>query len=240
MSIHQFVQSLLQSDSPGDTLRRAYASGELRAILPEVHALYGVPQPAEHHPEVDTGWHIELCINQAQYEAHGLSKSSAEALMYAVLLHDVGKAVTVESWPLHPSHESLGVPLVEAINRRSDMPLSAQVLALTACKEHLKVHRFFEMKEKSIIRFLTELPSEHIMLLALACRSDARGRLGMSQEAYPQADALITVGAALLREGLYPTPGSDMLTAEGQTQHRNRLAVVKQVIQNKEDSSHAY
>lgn len=163
--------------------------GALARVMPEIDALFGVPQRPEFHPEVDTGRHLMLALEVAAAEAQ------PTAVRVAVLLHDLGKALTpVEQLPSHPGHESRGLPLVRGFCERLRVASAHRDLALVVCAEHLNVHRVRELRPVTVLRLLETLRAfrdgdffEHALA---ACRCDARGRLDRETAAYPQADIL--------------------------------------------------
>lgn len=166
------------------------------AEVPELLALRGIPQPPQHHPEVDTLWHVALSLEQAR------RLSSEPALHFAVLVHDLGKGVTPrDNWPHHHHHESLGVPLVKAVCDRLQVSPSYRELALLVCRYHLHCHRATEMTPRNVRRLLRSLQAvehpERFALFLLACEADVRGRLGMEGRSYPQPELL---RAAALRQ----------------------------------------
>ncbi len=153
------------------------------AQVPELLALSGVPQPPYYHPEVDTLYHVALSLEQARL------LSSEPALHFAVLVHDLGKGVTPrDNWPHHRDHETLGVPLVEAVCERLQVPLPYRELAVLVCRYHLHCHRASELSPRGLRRLLRNLQAteqpERFALFLLACEADARGRLGLSQRSY--------------------------------------------------------
>lgn len=172
--------------------------GDLHVVtaeVPELLALSGVPQPPHHHPEIDTLYHVALSLEQARL------LSAEPALHFAVLLHDLGKGVTPrDNWPHHRDHESLGVPLVEAVCERLRVPPAYRELALLVCRYHLHCHRASELPPRSVRRLLRSLQAaekpERFALFLLACEADARGRIGLAQRSYPQPELL----RQLLRE----------------------------------------
>jgi tRNA nucleotidyltransferase (CCA-adding enzyme) len=164
-------------------------AGALAALFPEVDALYGVPQRAEHHPEIDTGAHLELCLDAAARDALPL------AARVAVMLHDLGKGVTpADVLPGHRGHEEAGLPLIEAFGRRLRVPRAQRELALAVCREHIRVHRATELrpgKLLALIEALRGLRDEAFFEQALAaCAADARGRSGFEDDPYPSAEHL--------------------------------------------------
>lgn len=182
------VSRALGSECPRCFLDVLRESGALAELLPEVEALFGVPQPAEHHPEVDTGEHLRLCLDACA--ALGCSGETA----FAVLLHDLGKALTpAGELPKHPGHEQSGLPLVEAVCRRFRVPTAVRQLALAVCAHHLRAHRVLEARPASVMRLLERLDafrSGPFEAFLQACEADYRGRAGRAEEPYPQADYL--------------------------------------------------
>jgi len=174
---------------PDEFLRVLRACGALRELLPEVDALFGVPQSAAHHPEIDTGEHLLLALQQAaRLDAPATSR-------FAVLMHDLGKALTpVETLPRHIGHERRGLAAVTAVCDRLRAPNRYRELALAVCAQHLLCHRAPELRGKTVLRLLAGAgllrQPERLEAFLLACEADARGRLGREDQPYPQADYL--------------------------------------------------
>ncbi len=184
------LERALAEPAPEQFVRLLRATGALAILLPEVDALYGVPQRAEYHPEVDTGVHLELCLAMAARLAAGDSQVG-----YAVLLHDLGKGITpAEVLPAHIGHESAGLPLVDAVNARLKAPRDPAALARLVCRHHLDAHRALELRPATLIDLLGALDAwrrpERFERFLLACEADKRGRGGRAEAAYPQADHL--------------------------------------------------
>ena len=163
--------------------------GALAELLPELEALFGVPQTAEHHPEIDSGVHTLMALQQAA------SLSQSTEVRFAVLLHDLGKGTTPEDqWPRHIAHEKRGVKLVKQACRRLKAPNRYRDLALLACEYHLHCHRALELRGRTILKLLNATGAlrqpERFEAFLLACEADARGRLGLEDRPYPQADYL--------------------------------------------------
>lgn len=160
-----------------------YTSGRLARDLPEVYALYGVPQKAEHHPEVDTGVHAMLVVQQARL------LSSDPAVVFAALVHDLGKALTPsDEWPAHRGHEERGIAPVNAVCDRLGVPADIRRLALLVCEDHLECHRAFEMRPGSIVQWLERnnwlVERTEMQNFLHACEADARGRTGFEHREY--------------------------------------------------------
>lgn len=190
MLADQQLLSILTSDYPAAELNRAYKSGWLAAVLPEVNALYGVPQNPAHHPEVDTGRHIELALYQAaMYGAR-------PEVRFAILMHDLGKGITPKNeWPSHVNHELTGVELVNNVCDRLNIGPEWRHLAVKVCEYHLHSHRAFVMRTSSINRLIRHLGFEEdtqfMANFIMACRCDATGRIGKQKMPYRQGNFLV-------------------------------------------------
>ncbi|MNR80697.1 Multifunctional CCA protein [compost metagenome] len=159
--------------------------GALQRILPELDVLWGVPQPAQYHPEIDTGVHIMLVIDYAA------SIQADLPVRCAALLHDLGKGVTpAELWPRHHGHEMHSVKLVDAVCKRLKIPNECRDLALMTAREHGNVGRALELRANTIVSLLERCdafrkPQRFIdMLQASEC--DHRGRTGFEEKPFPQ------------------------------------------------------
>lgn len=163
--------------------------GALRVVFPEVDALFGVPQPEQWHPEVDTGVHVMLCLKRAA------ELQAPVVVRFAVLAHDLGKGATPrEEWPKHIMHESRGLPLVDRLCSRLKVPAAHRELARVAAKEHGNVHRGLQLRPETVLKLLENTDAfrrpERFSQLLLACQCDAQGRTGMEQKPYPQREYL--------------------------------------------------
>lgn len=161
----------------------------LDKIFPEINGLFGVPQPEKYHPEIDTGIHVMLCLEQAA------RLSSSLEVRFAALVHDLGKGMSPkEHWPHHYGHETQGLPLLEHMCSRLRVPNSFKALALQVMQYHTHCHRAFELRASIITDMLTALgafkPVNKLPEFLLACEADARGRTGLENIAYPQAALL--------------------------------------------------
>ncbi|MBA3485849.1 MAG: multifunctional CCA addition/repair protein [Lysobacter sp.] len=188
--VWQELRRALASARPSAFLRTLHDCGALAAVLPEVDALYGVPQRAEYHPEVDTGLHTELVCDMAARLAPG-----DDLIGFAALTHDLGKALTPEHvLPRHIGHEQAGIAPLHALCERLKIPTEHRLLAEVACREHLNVHRFDELRAQTVIALIERCDGfrkpARIAQLALVCEADKRGRTGHEDAAYPQGAAL--------------------------------------------------
>lgn len=163
--------------------------GALQQLLPELDVLFGVPQPPAHHPEIDTGVHTLSVLEQAALHGQPL------AVRWACLLHDLGKGTTRPSeWPRHIAHEQRGVKLIKAVNERFKAPKDCQELALLVGEYHTHGHRALELRPSTLLELLQSFDvyrrPQRFEDFIMACEMDARGRLGLEDRAYPQADYL--------------------------------------------------
>ncbi|HWA13268.1 MAG TPA: multifunctional CCA addition/repair protein [Burkholderiales bacterium] len=187
----------LMEDHPSRMLLALRQCGALARILPEVDVLFGVPQPEKHHPEVDTGVHVLLALDEAARRGHPL------AVRFAVLLHDLGKGDTPEEkWPKHHGHEQQGVARVEAVCERLRVPAECRDLAVLVARHHGNVHRALELRPGTVAAMLAAVdlyrkPQRFEEFLA-ACEADMHGRTGREHEPYPQA-ALLRAAAVAAR-----------------------------------------
>lgn len=163
----------------------------LERIFPEIHCLFGVAQPEKYHPEIDTGVHSLLCLEQAA------ALSTRPEVRFAALMHDLGKGLTPEElWPHHYGHEKNGLPVLENLCRRLRVPNAFKSLAMQVMQYHTHCHRVFELKPSTLTDMLSALgalkpANAGLNDFLLACEADARGRTGFEQIDYPQARYII-------------------------------------------------
>ncbi|WP_143313976.1 multifunctional CCA addition/repair protein [Colwellia sp. UCD-KL20] len=181
-------KSLLE-DNPEVFFETLKACGALKALLPEIDTLWGIPNPALWHPEICSGLHTMMVLQQA------VKLSKKPEVRFAALCHDLGKGNTPKpEWPSHRGHEKSGLPLVKNVCNRLRVPNSYQTLALKVCEYHLHCHKAFELKPSTILRLFNALDvwrrPEEFNDFILACTADMRGRTGFEDKEYPQADYL--------------------------------------------------
>jgi tRNA nucleotidyltransferase (CCA-adding enzyme) len=169
--------------------------GALGRILPELDCLFGVPQPPQHHPEVDTGEHVMRALDCAAQRGESLE------VRFALLVHDLGKGTTPqEEWPRHIGHEGRSAPLIEALCERLRVPVACRELALAVAKWHTHVHRAMELRPETLLKVLEQCDAfrrpQRFGSMLRACECDARGRLGFEVRPYPQADRMREAAAA--------------------------------------------
>ncbi len=194
----------LAGPSPRVFFENLRACGALAVLFPEVDRLFGVPQPPKWHPEVDTGIHTMMVIEQAE------KLSDDVAVRFAGLVHDLGKGTTRESdLPSHPGHEKRGVALIDAMAERLPLPRACRDLGRLVAEYHTHCHRAAELKPKTLLKVLEATDAfrrpERFEQFVLACEADARGRTQLEDRDYPQADlfrgalaAALTVDAAAI------------------------------------------
>jgi tRNA nucleotidyltransferase (CCA-adding enzyme) len=164
--------------------------GALAKIIPEVDALFGVPQPEKHHPEIDCGIHTMLVVDDAALHNYPLE------VRFAALTHDLGKGNTPKDiLPRHIGHELRSVDLLHAMCARLRVPADCRDLGLLAARYHGDVHRARELRAETVFKLFQAADAwrrpERFNALLQVCASDARGRTGHEQDAYPQADYLL-------------------------------------------------
>ena len=161
--------------------------GALRIVFPEVDALFGIPQPAEWHPEIDTGLHVMMVLDQAE------ALSDALEVRFAALVHDLGKGTTPQAMlPSHHGHETRGCKLIRRLAERLPVPRACRDLGLLVSEYHTHVHRALQLRPKTLLKVLERTDAfrrpERFEQFLLACEADARGRAGLEDRDYPQAD----------------------------------------------------
>ncbi|MHB1084424.1 MAG: multifunctional CCA addition/repair protein [Thiobacillus sp.] len=158
--------------------------GALARLFPEIDRLFGVPQPPEHHPEVDTGVHVMLVVDWAARQGFSLP------VRFAALTHDLGKGVTPpELWPKHHGHEAKSVELVRALSERIRVPVECRELAIAVARDHGNVHRALELRAATVVELLERIDAfrrpERFGEMLQACECDFRGRPGYEARDYP-------------------------------------------------------
>ena len=180
----------LAEQSPQVFFEVLKACNALEVLLPEIDALFGVPQRADYHPEIDTGIHTLMALKAAT------KLTDCEAIRFAVLVHDVGKAITPEDvLPSHSGHEKRGLPLVKAICDRLTVPNKHRQLAMSVTEFHLHCHRALELKPATLLKLFQSIgairsPDKLIDFLT-CCEADIKGRAGFENAAYPSKDYLL-------------------------------------------------
>ena len=183
--VWQEMEKALGERSPSRFIEVLRDCGALERILPELDRLFGVPQPEEHHPEVDTGIHTLMVLQQA------CRLSDDTVVRFAALMHDLGKGVTPESeWPHHIEHEARGADIVLDVCKRLRIPNEYRDLAELTARFHLHYHRALELKPSTVVKTLEQLDAfrkpQRFEKFLLASEADARGRPGHEDSTFPQ------------------------------------------------------
>ena len=185
--VWQEMQKALTEKTPTSFIETLRACGALKRILPELDRLWGVPQPEEHHPEIDTGIHTLMVLEQA------CILSEAGDVRFAALVHDLGKGTTPEKeWPRHIGHEARGADIVKKVCQRLRIPNEYRDLAERTARFHLHYHRALELKPATVVKTLVQLDAfrkpDRFEKFLLASEADARGRTGYENKVFPQGD----------------------------------------------------
>ena len=180
----------LMEKNPSRFIETLRECGALQKIMPELDALFGVPQPPLHHPEIDCGIHVMMVLDDAARHDYSL------VTRFAALLHDLGKGNTPSDiLPRHLGHEARGVSLVQALCERLRVPAECRDLAQLTARYHGDIHRAFELRADTVIKLFQSVDAwrkpERFAELLQACASDARGRTGHEADNYPQAAYLL-------------------------------------------------
>jgi len=184
--IWQEIHRSLTERSPEVFFEVLRECGALAVILPEIDALYGVPQPEKHHPEIDTGVHTMMVLQQA------VLLTSSPQVRFAALTHDLGKALTpAEFWPSHHGHEKKGLPALKQLAARIRLPNDFADLSAKVMEFHGHAHRALELKATTLLKLLESIGAfrqvSKLDGFLLACEADSKGRLGYEARDYPQA-----------------------------------------------------
>lgn len=224
--VWQELRKALQSERPSAFLATLREAGALKAVLPEVDALYGVPQRADFHPEIDTGLHQQMVSDMTARLAPG-----DDLIGFAALAHDLGKALTPkDELPKHIGHEAAGIAPLRALCARLKMPAEHRELAELACREHLNVHRLSELRDATVYELLARCDAfrkpERIAQLAKICEADKRGRGGSEASDYAQGRELQRLHAAALAVNARDLDSNLAGPALGEALRKARIAAI--------------
>ena len=209
--VWQEADKALREPAAGEFFRVLRDCGALAVVFPEIDALFGVPQPAEWHPEIDTGIHTLMVLDQAAL------LDPDPKIRFAALVHDLGKGQTPRSeWPHHRGHEERGAALIEAMAARLRIPTEYRDLASIVARYHGLVHRALELRPSTVVALLERSdalrrPARFEEAL-IACEADARGRPGYETRDYPQRAYLAR--AQRTAAAIKPTP-ADLAVYQG-------------------------
>lgn len=227
--VWQEVDKVLACEQPQvffEVLRRCQA---LKVLLPELDNLFGVPQPEQWHPEVDTGIHTLLVLEQAA------KLSDDKQVRFAALVHDLGKALTPkEYWPKHHGHGQKGLALIKALCKRLKIPNEHRDLALLVSDQHQNIHNALSLKPATVVKIFDKADfwrkPQRLDQLLLACEADIKGRTGLENSPYPQADFIQKCFQAALSVEVKPILDAGFKGAEIREQMtKRRIEAVDQV-----------
>ncbi len=175
--VWQEIERALCTEKPSVFFEVLRQCGALKTLLPEVDSLFGIPQRADYHPEIDCGVHTMMAVDRAR------ELTNCPTAIFAVLIHDLGKALTPQNeWPSHRMHEQRGIKPVEQLCKRYRLPKKVQQLAVAVCRDHLLMHTLAQLRPDTVLKLLQRLDAfrkpQQLELFALCCQADAQGRGG--------------------------------------------------------------
>lgn len=230
--VWQEITKGLMEQKPSRMFEVLRSCGALQKILPELNRLWGVPQPPQYHPEIDTGVHVMMVIDYAAKQNFSLP------IRFAALMHDIGKGTTpVDVLPRHFGHENRSVDLLKDVSKRLRVPNDCKELAHIVAKFHGKLHQASKMRPDTLLEFLMELDAirqpERFNDFLKACEADSRGRTGLESCDLPEAEllkkalkAVLSVDAGAIAQGFNEPEKIKTALFEA------RLVAIKQVVAN--------
>lgn len=203
----------LREATPAAFFQTLRDCGALAVIFPEIQALFGVPQPAKYHPEIDTGVHSLMSL------ALAAKLSDKPEVRLAALLHDLGKALTdPQKWPSHHGHERKGLQVLERFCQRLRVPKAFKILCAQVMEYHTHCHRVYELRSDTLVDMLQAIGAfkadNHLQDFLLACEADARGRTGFEESAYPQAEYIKAAAKTALTVDTHQVLHADLRGAQ--------------------------
>jgi tRNA nucleotidyltransferase (CCA-adding enzyme) len=226
------TESALGESHPHVFFEVLRSCGALKKVYPEIDALFGIPQPEKWHPEIDCGIHTLMVLQQAAL------RSDAIDVRFAGLTRDLGKATTDKNkLPSHPGHEARGVKLVKALARRLPVPNGYRDLACLAAEFHTHCHRAFELRASTVLKVLDRADAfrrpDRFEKLMVTCEADARGRAGLEDRDYPQADFFRGAFRAASEAGIEDLKTGKLSGAEiGKAISERRLRAVRKFVED--------
>ena len=199
--------------SPDIYIQTLRDCGALTVLFPEVDKLFGVPQRADYHPEIDTGIHTLMALQQA------VRLSDSAHIRFSVLVHDLGKGITPEHvLPSHKGHEARGLPLVKAVCDRFKIPNEHRQLAMAVTEFHLLAHKALELQPEDILTLLKAVgalkSAQRLEDFLTCCEADARGRTGFEDRDYPSSNYLRQARKVVLQSDVADLVESGLVGAE--------------------------
>ena len=235
--VWQEFAKALQEPAPQEFIATLRQCGALAILFPEIDRLFGIPDPPQWHPEIDTGIHVLLTLEQAA------NLSSNTATRFAALVHDLGKGATPsEEWPSHHGHGEKGVDLIKNLCKRYLVPRVYQELAILVSRHHIECHHAFDLKTTSLLKLLERLDAfrrpDRFQQFLLACEADFKGRTGFADKPYPQSCYLLKayeIAAQVTAQPLLEQGLSGI--ALGNKLHQQRVTAIKKIVNNYEPPS---
>ena len=230
--VFQELDKALSTDNPHIFIDVLEQCGALKVLFPEIHALFGVPQPAKWHPEIDTGIHTLMVLEQAAK----LTKDNS--VRFAALVHDLGKALSPkEHLPKHHGHGLKGLVPIKALCARIKAPNDYRDLALLVSELHQNIHNIDQLRPETLIKLFDRADlwrkPQRLEQITLACEADAKGRLGLEDEAYPQASYFKHTFEVANAVAVKPIIDAGFKGAEIKQQlHIKRIEIVSEVKNN--------
>lgn len=230
------LDKALDTQSPQiffEVLRQTHS---LESLFPEIDALFGIPQPEKWHPEIDTGIHTLMVLEQAAL------LSQDKAIRFAALVHDLGKARSPKAdLPKHHGHEHTGLMPIKALCERIRVPNEYRDLALLVCAHHQEIHRAFELRPQTIVKLFDKADlwrkPQRLAQLLIACEADMKGRTGFEQHDYPQAQFLKTGFEALQNVAIKPIIDAGFKGPEIKTElQRQRIEILAEYKKNYQET----
>jgi tRNA nucleotidyltransferase (CCA-adding enzyme) len=229
--VWQETAKALETDNPQIYFQVLRDCGALALLFPEIEALFGVPAPKKWHPEIDTGIHTLMVVQQS------VKLSDAIAFRFACLVHDLGKAHTPkELWPSHKGHGQLGLQLINNLCKRLKIPNECRELACLVSEHHTLIHKGLELKAASLITLMDQNDAwrkpERFGQMLQCCVADSKGRTGFEEKDYPSADYIWRAFQAAQLVDVQPILKKGYKGAEIKAQlQRARIRAVDQYIQ---------
>jgi len=224
------IERSLAEKTPAAFFQFLREIGALARLMPELDQLFGVPNPPKWHPEIDTGVHMLMVLEQAAY------LSSSPLVRFGALVHDLGKGCTPrEAWPSHHGHDEAGVKLIQTLSARLKIPKVYEQLGVLVSRFHTLVHKARELKPGTLVQLLEKMdafrrPERFYQLLA-ACEADSRGRLGFEKNDYPQRAFLMKIFEVIKNVSGKPWIDKGLSgKAVAEAVHRERVEIVKNYI----------
>lgn len=227
--IWQELQKALTEEHPAQFIKTLHECGACKKIFPEIDSLFGVPNPPQWHPEIDSGIHTCMVLDMAA------SLSKQPEVRFAALMHDVGKGLTPpELWPSHHGHEETGAALIKVLQKRLRVPNDYTELAILVARFHGICHRVMDIRAATILKVLEQVDAfrrpQRFENFLVACMADFRGRTGFEDRPYPQADIMRQAYMAAKQVPVQPLLDAGYTGIQlAERLHQLRLTAIQQI-----------